>query len=143
MQTTTKSVTLTTKCLTWRYLPFALDGASRPTMTSVRTLLSRGPPSRQCYRYSRRGGSLGLSSLSEVFPAVASLPAEYTTENKRVGTMKVGGETYGMIFPRLRASTIESSADIIVQVRPEGKADSYSSHPSGRPPGRNGPPERI
>ena len=54
--------------------------------------------------------------------------------------MKVGGRTSGMISPRLRASTIESSGDVMVRMRLEVKADTY---PTPRVEGRRAVAVRL
>jgi len=58
-------------------------------------------------------GSSRVSSLSRVFPVATSRPVGYTMENKIVG-VKLGGITSGMIASRLRATTSESSGDVMV-----------------------------
>lgn len=73
-------------------------------------------------------GSSRVSSLSKVFPVVTSRPVEYTMENKIVG-VKLGGMTSGMIASRLRATTSESSGDVMVTVtiKPGPEASGWGS----------------
>lgn len=143
-----ESATLTIQCLNWRCSGSALDGASGSTITSVYdTSFARSSPSPVLSAFAKgrfigvttMSGSSRVSSLSKVFPVVTSQPAGYTTENRRMG-VKVEGRTSGTISARLRARTIESSGDVIVQVQPMAEVD---THPTlsgcGRSPGRGGP----
>lgn len=151
---------LTIQCLNWRYLGSTLEGTSGSTITSVYdTSLARSSPSPVLSAFATGrfigvitiSGSSRVSSLINVFPVATSQPVGYATENKRVG-VKVGGKTSGIMSSRLRASTIESSGDVIVQVqrevegaitpppRPEpGPHPTFAPHPGGFSPDRNGP----
>lgn len=65
-------------------------------------------------------GSSSAFSLSSVFPVATSYPVGYKMENKNVG-VKLGGTTLGIIFSRLRATTIDSRGDDMVQFKIRGE----------------------
>jgi len=127
MHSATEQVILTTQCLNWRYRGSCLDGASGSTITSVYdTSFVRSSPSPVLSAFAKgrfigvitTSGSSRVSSLNKVFPVATSHPVGYTMENKKVG-VKSGGITSGIISSRFKATTIESSGDVMVQVKLE------------------------
>lgn len=133
---------LTSQCLNCRCSGCSLDGASGSTITRVYdTSFARSSPSPVLSAFAKgrfigvitTSGSSRVSSLSKVLPVATSHPVGYTMEKKRVG-VKFEGITSGMMSSRLRATTIESSGDVMERTKLEVGAgwERISSYPTLR-----------